>query len=276
MPLIRSSSPRTRQPQGARVASQFAPGLEFLRLGSGLVQSVGPLTYAGSSSITQTPQGLAEEWSESRYVHYSLPEANAGSGPWTIAGIFVIPALPASGSGEAVNGTGLLGVCLDPGAATADRGLYLSPHPTLAWRGYVYDGAAKYADGPTPVAGVPQAVVVTCDGASLVLTTAVGETVIAVNNAGYAGYSAAKFCVGNANDSTTGTTIQIPLVARFRAYWPKGLRQRFAQNPWELFAPIERRIWAPSAGGAVPSITAVYADSVTASSVVPRVTLDFA
>lgn len=48
------------------------------------------------------------------------------------------------------------------------------------------------------------------------------------------------------------------------------------ENPLRLFAPIERRIWVPSAGGAVPSITAVYADSVTASSVVPRVTLDFA
>lgn len=43
-----------------------------------------------------------------------------------------------------------------------------------------------------------------------------------------------------------------------------------------LLAPIEHRIWVPSAGGTVPSITAVYADSVTASSVVPRVTLDFA
>lgn len=46
--------------------------------------------------------------------------------------------------------------------------------------------------------------------------------------------------------------------------------------PWRMFAPIERRIWVPSASSAVPSITAVYADSVTASSVVPRVTLDFA
>lgn len=44
-----------------------------------------------------------------------------------------------------------------------------------------------------------------------------------------------------------------------------------------LFAPIERRIWVPGeAPGGVPSITAVYADSVTTSSVVPRVTLDFA
>lgn len=46
-------------------------------------------------------------------------------------------------------------------------------------------------------------------------------------------------------------------------------------NPFCIWGPLERRIWVPSAV-AVPSITAVYADSVTASSVVPRVTLDFA
>ena len=50
-----------------------------------------------------------------------------------------------------------------------------------------------------------------------------------------------------------------------------------SERAWSvLFAPMPRRIWVPSAGSAVPSITAVYADSVTASSVVPRVTLDFA
>lgn len=48
------------------------------------------------------------------------------------------------------------------------------------------------------------------------------------------------------------------------------------RNPHQVYAPIERRVWVPSASSAVPSITAVYADSVTASSVVPRVTLDFA
>ncbi len=47
-------------------------------------------------------------------------------------------------------------------------------------------------------------------------------------------------------------------------------------NPWQIFAPQERRIWVPGAGAAVPDITAVYADSVTTSSVTPRVTLDFA
>lgn len=39
----------------------------------------------------------------------------------------------------------------------------------------------------------------------------------------------------------------------------------------------QRRIWVPAGSSStVPTITAVYADSVTTSSVVPRVTLDFA
>jgi len=46
-------------------------------------------------------------------------------------------------------------------------------------------------------------------------------------------------------------------------------------NPFAVWE--ERRIWAPvSAAPAAPNITAVYADSVTTSSVTPRVTLDFA
>lgn len=63
--------------------------------------------------------------------------------------------------------------------------------------------------------------------------------------------------------------------------WRRGLHldemMALQANPWQIFAPIERRIWVPGeAPGGVPSITAVYADSVTTSSVVPRVTLDFA
>lgn len=48
-------------------------------------------------------------------------------------------------------------------------------------------------------------------------------------------------------------------------------------NPWRLLE--DRRIPVPysaAAPGAVPTITAVYADSITKASVVPRVTLDFA
>lgn len=50
-----------------------------------------------------------------------------------------------------------------------------------------------------------------------------------------------------------------------------------SRNPWQLFAPIERRIWVPGeAPGGVPSITAVYAENITATSADYRVTLDYA
>ena len=46
--------------------------------------------------------------------------------------------------------------------------------------------------------------------------------------------------------------------------------------PWRMFAPLERRIWVPSASSAVPTITAVSAENITATSADYRVTLDFA
>ena len=50
-----------------------------------------------------------------------------------------------------------------------------------------------------------------------------------------------------------------------------------SRNPWQLFAPIERRIWVPGeAPGGVPSIAAVYAENITATSADYRVTLDYA
>jgi hypothetical protein len=53
------------------------------------------------------------------------------------------------------------------------------------------------------------------------------------------------------------------------------LAKYLSTGPQALLEP--QSIWVPSAGApAVPDITAVYADSVTASSVTPRVTLDFA
>lgn len=50
-----------------------------------------------------------------------------------------------------------------------------------------------------------------------------------------------------------------------------------SRNPWSLFAPIERRIWVPGeAPGGVPSITAVYAENITATSADYRVSLNYA
>lgn len=52
--------------------------------------------------------------------------------------------------------------------------------------------------------------------------------------------------------------------------------QALYDNPWQLFAPM-RRIWVPpSSAPAVPAITAVSAENITATSADYRVTLDYA
>lgn len=58
---------------------------------------------------------------------------------------------------------------------------------------------------------------------------------------------------------------------------PEVLGLELLKSPWQIFAPIERRIWVPDeAPGGVPSITAVYAENILATSADYRVTLDFA
>ena len=82
---------------------------------------------------------------------------------------------------------------------------------------------------------------------------------------------------GSWGNQTGAPTVVGAIWARALADSEHAILGRSTSAPWEhLLSPIERRIWVPSASSAVPSITAVYADSVTASSVVPRVTLDFA
>ena len=69
---------------------------------------------------------------------------------------------------------------------------------------------------------------------------------------------------------------QIACFALFDGLLPDSLMQQISADPFgALFEP--RRIFVPvPAPASVPTITAVYADSVTGSSVTPRVTLDFA
>lgn len=63
--------------------------------------------------------------------------------------------------------------------------------------------------------------------------------------------------------------------------WDRGLEAdelvAVQANPWQLFAPLTRRIWVPSAGGStVPDITFVGAENITATSAGYRVTLNYA
>lgn len=67
----------------------------------------------------------------------------------------------------------------------------------------------------------------------------------------------------------------------FVAAWNRALSDSehasLAVNPWQLLTPLARRIWVPSAAAsAVPNITFVGAENITATSADYRVTLDYA
>lgn len=77
-------------------------------------------------------------------------------------------------------------------------------------------------------------------------------------------------------DSFVDTDSSVYLVATFNRRLSDAEAARYLANPWQL---VLNTAWVPVAsagGGTVPSITAVYADSVTSSSVDLRVTLDYA
>lgn len=87
------------------------------------------------------------------------------------------------------------------------------------------------------------------------------------------------YCVGSArSDGVTGSFAGDIYLSFGSFDWlQESSGRQLLANPWQLFAPIERRIWVPGeAPGGVPSITAVYAENITATSADYRVTLDYA
>lgn len=85
------------------------------------------------------------------------------------------------------------------------------------------------------------------------------------------------YCVGRVRGDLPSWPGDIALAFASFDWLPESLAADLLGNPWQLFAPIERRIWVPGeAPGGVPSITAVYAENITATSADYRVTLDYA
>lgn len=75
-----------------------------------------------------------------------------------------------------------------------------------------------------------------------------------------------------AKRSQTGTSLSIS------AAWSRALSAdeilSLEDNPWQLFAPLERRIWLPAASGGLPTLSAAtyMPGSLTSSGFRPRVT----
>lgn len=199
------------------------------------------MSLTGNPAILYSNFG-AEPTKSSTYTpaNYLTKPSLAGTGNWTIAGLFVIP----SGSGAG----SLVGTCEAPGSSSRDRQLL---YENANWEGYIYDGSPKFADSGLAIAGDRMdAAVVTCNGATLWCYANASSGSIAVSNAGYDAYASPEFAIGNS--ASDAITFSSPLVLRTRAAWSAEQAARFIANPWSVFAPQRRAyFFVPTLGATV-------------------------
>jgi hypothetical protein len=253
MAIIRQI-PWTEQPQGSVGVDWSNPllaGAEFVRLGSQIFWNPTnvALTRVGGSSDTITLLGRAQIISDTQYESYPYPVANGGTGPWTLAGLFV----PLDGLNSQF--AAYVGMAEAPGSTTYDR--CIRSESGFFWTAYLFDGAVKNAKTTVqPAQGRVDCVIATTDASSILVCSANGiEASTAVSSGGFAGYTSAEICIGKANNSSTSLA-GIPLLVRTGRYWTPAQRKSFTENPWQLFAPRVQRIWAPVATSGAYSITA--------------------
>lgn len=226
---------------------------EFVMLGSQIFWNPlnRTLTRVGGQESGVTSAGLGQRLTSTQYLSYPANVANGGTGPWTLAGLF----MPVSG---ATDGAAIAGMAEAPGSSTFDRSIRFLAG-TYEWGAYLFDGSAKSAvSGVVPVNGRTDCVIGTTDGASTLVVAANGrEGSVAVTSGGFAGYTSAEICLGQANNISLGTML-VPIFVRTRGYWSASQRASFLANPWQVFAP--RSIWVPvSAGGGGGGFQAAWA-----------------
>lgn len=78
-------------------------------------------------------------------------------------------------------------------------------------------------------------------------------------------------------DGDGGSTADSPvmLVVIAARKWSASEVAAFHENPWQLFAPLTRRIYSLSSAAGIPTLSAATVTSITATSATPRVTLTF-
>jgi hypothetical protein len=66
-------------------------------------------------------------------------------------------------------------------------------------------------------------------------------------------------------------SVAVPLLGFFAKQYPKPINKALSENPWQLFAPRRIPIPAPAAAATAPTITALSARLITATSAQPRI-----
>lgn len=263
MPLIVTRIPRKRQPQGG-VAAAATPLPELLWLASSPRRPViGPGESGTTVAVTPDAGGLKI--------------GSAASGAYWAADTYLSPALnsPSHTVIAHIRRGSSSRMCL---ASHRENGfgyrIEASSVVGTAWglADYTINGGA--ISGECVIALVNDGATLECYINGDPYGSVASGTSISTGHGGR--FAIGALAAGGESPLQAGDYIYS--VAIFASAWP--LLAKAIKGPGDyygrLFAPIERRIWMPSAGSAVPNITAVYADSVTASSVVPRVTLDYA
>lgn len=263
--------PWTQQPHGPVQPSAWARsrGIASLLLPSaGLVDLVDGGTWAtwGTAPVRSTgPHGVCIDTTAAFGGLLLMPSSNICAGAQSHVALVETTAVSGSYAG-------LIATASSDGAGAS---LALQQDATANWD--LWLGGSNYHLVPQPgTAFGPTAIVMT--GSASLSEVYVGGAQSASQAAGPTTQSSSRIILfgeraANASYATKG---RLYVYAAFQIALSAADARYISANPWQLFAPTKRRIWVPSASSAVPSITAVYADSVTASSVVPRVTLDFA
>ena len=277
MPLIVTRIPRTRQPQ--RIAGLHPA----LRSGAGdVLWNIATGSDEASRRRVVAPSALNPDVSSLGRV-LALPNSSSTPTVNLVGGL--------QSSSWTVAFAGRLYLNASPGyntfLATQDGGYRLKFSHLLigsAVFGIVVPGVAIYSSSIASIDGHEYVVVYmgtnggTFDIAVQDLTAGVLSVQTGISLGTPVTQSGASYVLSEETSgfgAWTGSTVAAVALLQRRLPLAEGAALAIDFNR-RAFAPIERRIWVPSASSAVPSITAVYADSVTASSVVPRVTLDFA
>lgn len=286
MPLIVTRSPRTRQPQGTLAYAdrriRAMPGIVGGRSTHGLT-----VTHIGAPTLTPGPAGIALSYpsGSTGLSRAPIPGSTLGTTPRGASLLAVFSTtetntdqrFAALGTDHGGAGTSIFSFGTGSAYPSELRVTYGSSSINLANEitgSVINDGRVHAAvlSVSTFDASAGGTVHVALDGRIVLAETAYG----AVGNSTVYNYVVAGGWRRGSNGDVPAASGMVYAVVPFDGYLSPAEAASLTAWPWQLFAPIERRIWVPSASSAVPSITAVYADSVTASSVVPRVTLDFA
>ncbi len=270
MPLIRSSSPRTRQPQGPVQPSAWARsrGIGSLLLPSaGLRDLVDGGTWSSWGTAPVIGTGLHGRCIDSTAAFGGLsltPAVNQATAAQTH--ILLVETTATSGAYA-----GLL-ACASGDGSSASVSVQRNSGNTqwATWCGV----ADTNWSSPTSQAIGPSLLILT--GNSAGTYTYLDGTAIETTAGAPVAQSNSRLVLGGERAANAGyaTKTRIYLYAHLTQRLTAGEVAALSANPWQLFAPAERRIWVPSAGGSLPTLSAAtyMPGSLTSSGFRPRVT----